>query len=94
MNLKPRELKSLKITVVFLCLLFVACFEDRRKEYEPYNGVQKWMEGIMRKDYYWYKEMPDAKGLNFLPNPLLFSNPYYRRMMGNRKTGRIIIIPF
>ncbi|KAA6341167.1 putative CtpA-like serine protease [termite gut metagenome] len=87
MNLKLCELKTIKIVVVFLCLLFFACGEDRRKEYEPYNGVQKWVEGIMRKDYYWYQDMPDAKGLNFFTEPNAFFQSLLSQNDGKQRNG-------
>jgi C-terminal processing protease CtpA/Prc len=84
MNVKPCVLKSL---IVLFCLLFVACNEDRRKEYEPYNGAQKWMEGIMREDYYWYKEMPDAKGLNYFTEPKAFFQSLLSSNDGKQRNG-------
>lgn len=46
---------------VLTCLLFFSCGEDRRKEYAPRQAADKWIESVLRQDYYWYEEMPTTK---------------------------------
>jgi C-terminal processing protease CtpA/Prc len=81
---------NMRNTVIGLlfCLFFIACQgEDRREEYEQYTGVQKWAESIMRKDYYWYQEMPDVSKLNFFTEPKAFFQSLLSEKDGKRKNG-------
>ncbi|MDR2859007.1 MAG: peptidase S41 [Mediterranea sp.] len=76
------------IRVIFICLLFNACVpEDRRKEYDSYTGVQKWVEGVMREDYYWYEDMPEVTKLNFFNNPNTFFQSLLSQNDGKQRNG-------
>jgi C-terminal processing protease CtpA/Prc len=76
------------LTGLLFCLFFIACHgEDRQKEYEQYTGVQKWMEGIMRKNYYWYQDMPNVNKLNFFAEPKIFFQSLLSENDGKRRNG-------
>jgi C-terminal processing protease CtpA/Prc len=76
------------ITGLLFCLFFSACQgEDRRKEYEAYTEVQKWMENVMRENYYWYQDMPDVNKLNFFTEPKAFFRSLLSENDGKQKNG-------
>jgi C-terminal processing protease CtpA/Prc len=76
------------IAGLLFCLFFIACkSEDRREEYEPYTGVQKWIESTMRENYYWYQEMPDVSKLSFFTEPVAFFQSLLSEKDGKRKNG-------
>lgn len=45
---------------------FASCSaEDRRKEYAEQTGLDRWIDSIMRQDYYWYEDIPATSELNY-----------------------------
>lgn len=57
---------------LFFCLLITSCGEDRRKEYLGETAADRWIYNTMLERYYWYKDMPSSKGLNFFTDQTEF----------------------
>lgn len=65
-------MKNKIIIFVILSALFVSCGEDRRKEYAEQTALDRWIESVMRENYYWYEDMPTSKKLNYFTEPIKF----------------------
>ncbi|WP_321479955.1 S41 family peptidase [uncultured Bacteroides sp.] len=70
MNAK-KIIYSLTLTLIS-CSFFSSCGEDRRPEYAEQTGLDRWIDSVMRKEYYWYDKMPPSKGLNYFTAPPTF----------------------
>ena len=55
------------IFIILLCTICVACGEDRRKEYLEFTASNRWIDSVMRENYYWYEDIPKVpnKDINF-----------------------------
>ena len=69
-------MKPIHLLYLPLCFLFISCFgEDRRDEYADRIGQNEWIEETMRKNYYWYEDIPESSALNYyIADPATFFN--------------------
>ncbi|WP_321332351.1 S41 family peptidase [uncultured Bacteroides sp.] len=54
--------------------VFTSCGEDRRIEYAEQTGLDRWIDSLMREEYYWYEDMPSSKKMNYFTEPETFLN--------------------
>lgn len=67
-------MKNKNIVALLLCLLLASCGEDRRMEYIEITAPDRWIESVVRENYYWYEDMPAANSLNYFSPATTFFN--------------------
>jgi len=67
-------MKNKNIVAILLCLFLASCGEDRRTEYVEITAPDRWIESVVRENYYWYEDMPAANSLNYFSPATTFFN--------------------
>ena len=67
-------MKNKDIVAILLCLFLTSCGEDRSKEYVELTAPDRWIESVVRQNYYWYEDMPAANSLNYFSPVSTFFN--------------------
>ena len=70
MNFRKILYASVLLFLSVVCLS--SCGEDRSIAYREQTGLDRWMDSLMRVNYYWYTEMPSTKKLNYFTAPAAF----------------------
>lgn len=70
--MKTKNIIYIALLTVTVFLSFSSCGEDRSKEYAQQTNLDRWIDSTMREKYYWYEDMPAAKGLNYFTDPETF----------------------
>ncbi len=66
-NSKKNKTITLILTLIAICLVNIACGEDRREEYHEQTKVDRWIEKTMDQHYYWEITKPDKQRNYFSP---------------------------
>lgn len=70
--MKARIIPYIMAMLLGLNLSMSGCGEDRWAAYATQTATDRWIDDTMRVWYYWAKEMPESKNLNYFQAPATF----------------------
>lgn len=70
--MKARIIPYIMAMLLGLNLSMSGCGEDRWAAYATQTATDQWIDDTMRVWYYWAKEMPESKNLNYFQAPATF----------------------
>lgn len=70
--MKARIIPYIMAMLLGLNLSMSGCGEDRWAAYVTQTATDRWIDDTMRVWYYWAKEMPESKNLNYFQAPATF----------------------
>lgn len=70
--MKARNTLIYLLVTLFTPIYLTSCGEDRWAGYAEQTKTDRWIDSVMRVNYYWFQDIPDTKSLNYFIEPAQF----------------------
>lgn len=80
--MKARNILIFITGAIAASIYLSSCGVDRWAGYAEQTKTDRWIDDTMRVWYYWYEDIPNTNKLNYLTDPITFSNHCFRLKMG------------